>query len=102
MKQVHPELIRADIYSRRVHSIRPPTLEWPGWVKIRSPRRHAKSWLHWHMDITDGTKIIHRDDCRDLAKLHDEATRLVESYRLLVVAGHEFKSWDQLVDEAVI
>lgn len=99
MKQVRPERIRARITPRRIRDQK-ARYQHGSW--IIGIRLQSTSWVHWHMEITDGKKVIHRDDCRDLAKLHEEATRLVESYRLLVVAGHKFKSWDQLVDEAVI
>jgi hypothetical protein len=73
--------IRAHIYGRRMTYKR-------------------ESWMHWHMEVTDGKKIVHADDCRDLARLHDEATQSVASFRTLARQGHKFRSWRELVDEA--
>ena len=87
---VDPANIRARIVGRRM-TYRPTRNGRP--LPVRS-------WMHWHLSITDGEKVINTDDCRDLADLHEDAVHRVHEYRIRALAGHEFKPWSQLVAEA--
>lgn len=85
----NPNAIRAEIYGRRMTA----RIKRRGWAR-------NESWMHWHLIVTAGKKVLVTDDCRDLAMLHETATRHVFAFRHLASIGHKFRSWGELLDDA--
>lgn len=79
--------IRARITSRRFYH--------------RFAGRKFGSWVHWYLHIYADDMLINADDCRDLAKLHESATRRVAAFRIVAQTGQRFAPWSQLKAERV-
>lgn len=83
MKHVDTSEIRARLYPKRVTS-------------------KYGTWLQWHFVITQGTKVLVYDDCRDFKRAFASASWRVSAFREAVQSGHEFRDYRELVDEASI
>jgi len=66
--------------------------------------RAQRSWIQWHASLTDPAtgRVVWADDCRDLARIADDAREVAHAFTRCAELGQTFRPWSDICDEADI
>jgi len=71
-----------------------------GRVFLLGRTRHPYHQRLWAFEVTDGEKVVFKDNCTSLSEMHDRATEGVKVLEVLFKAGHRLQhSYDDNVNQ---
>jgi hypothetical protein len=54
----------------------------------------------WYYVVTDGEKVVNTDNTNDWGVIYHQADRVVRAFAQVQRLGHQFESWNKVVDRA--